>query len=109
MASDPRLSDRLPWCRGGARGIRHPGVDDSVIRILHGHGAERCGQGLADGDVSTAELHRAGAVLAQLGERFGVSPNTVRRALVSAGVAMRPRVSTTHSFQILGLPAVMPG
>lgn len=64
----------------------------SVIRILHKHGVEMRGQGLADGDVSTAaELYRAGATLAQLGERFGVSPNALRRALVSAGVAMRPR------------------
>jgi predicted ArsR family transcriptional regulator len=29
--------------------------------------------------------------LAQLGNRFGVSPNAVRRALVAAGVVMRAR------------------
>jgi hypothetical protein len=29
MASDPRLSDRLPWCRDGAPRIRHPGVEDA--------------------------------------------------------------------------------
>jgi hypothetical protein len=64
----------------------------SVIKILHEHGVEMRGQGLADGDAPTAaELYRSGATLAQLGERFGVSPNAVRRALVSAGVAMRPR------------------
>jgi len=39
----------------------------------------------------TAELYRRGATLAHLGERFGVSPNAVRRALVAAGVVMRPR------------------
>jgi hypothetical protein len=43
----------------------------SVIRILHEHGVEMRGQGLADGDVSTAaELYRAGATLAQLGEKI---------------------------------------
>jgi transposase-like protein len=71
---------------------RHELSQGSVIKILHEHGVVMRGQGLADGDVSTAaELYRAGATLAQLGERFGVSPNAVRRALVSAGVAMRPR------------------
>ena len=64
----------------------------SVIKILREHGVEMHGQGLADGDAPTAaELYRSGATLAQPGERFGVSPNAVRRALVSAGVAMRPR------------------
>ena len=64
----------------------------SVIKILHQHGVEMRGQGLADGDIPTAtELYRSGATLSRLGERFGVSPNAVRRALVSAGVVMRPR------------------
>jgi hypothetical protein len=64
----------------------------SVIKILHEHGVEMRGQGLADGDVSTAaELYRSGKTLTQLGERFGVSPNAVRRALDSAGVVMRAR------------------
>ena len=64
----------------------------SVIKILREHGVEMRGQGLADRDAPTAaELYRSGATLAQPGERFGVSPNAVRRALVSAGVAMRPR------------------
>ena len=64
----------------------------SVIKILHGHGVGMRGQGLADGDASmVAELYRGGATLARLGERFGVSPNAVRRALVSAGVVMRAR------------------
>jgi transposase-like protein len=64
----------------------------SVVKILHDHGVEMRGQGLADGDVPTAvELYRGGATLAQLSERFGVSPNAVRRALASAGMVMRPR------------------
>src|ERR1700694_2663258 len=50
----------------------------SVIKILHEHGVEMRGQGLADGDARTAaELYRSGATLAQLGERYGVSPNAV--------------------------------
>jgi hypothetical protein len=64
----------------------------SVIKILREHGAEMRGQGLADADVITAaELCRDGKTLAQLGERFAVSPNAVRRALVSAGVVMWAR------------------
>jgi hypothetical protein len=38
-----------------------------------------------------AELYRGGETLAELRQRFGVSPNAVRRALVSAGVVMRAR------------------
>ena len=61
----------------------------SVIKILHEHGVEMRGQGLADSDVSAAaELYRGGMTLAQL-NRFGVSANAVRRALVAAGVVMR--------------------
>jgi hypothetical protein len=64
----------------------------SVIKLLHEHGVEMRGQGLADSDVSAAaELYRGGMTLAQLGNRFGVSPNAVRRALVAAGVVMRAR------------------
>jgi hypothetical protein len=64
----------------------------SVIKILHGLGVEMRGQGLTDGEVATAaELYCGGATLAQLGERSGVSPNAVRRALVSVGVVMRAR------------------
>jgi hypothetical protein len=63
----------------------------SVIRILHRHGVQMRNQGLADGDIATAaELYRGGATLARLGERFGVSPNAVRRALIS-GEVMRAR------------------
>jgi hypothetical protein len=64
----------------------------AALRILHGHGVQMRGQGLADADMPTAaELYRSGATLAQLGERFGISPNAIRRALVSAGVVMRAR------------------
>ena len=64
----------------------------SVITILHSHGVEMRGQGLADNDIPTAaELYRSGTTLAQLGEHFGSSPNAIRRALVSAGVVMRAR------------------
>ncbi|WP_372514765.1 helix-turn-helix domain-containing protein [Mycolicibacterium porcinum] len=49
-------------------------------------------QGLQESDkVVVAELYRDGASLAQLGSQFGVSPNAVRRVLLAAGVAMRPR------------------
>lgn len=66
----------------------------SVIKILHEHGVDMRGQGLANSNVATAaELYRDGATLGQLGERFGVSPNAVRRALVAARVVMRPRGS----------------
>src|SRR6201993_1196207 len=64
----------------------------SVIKILHGHGVEMRGQGLADDDIPTAiDLYRDGATLAQLGERFGLSLNAVRRALMAGGVTMRAR------------------
>jgi hypothetical protein len=64
----------------------------SVIKILHERGVQMRNQGLADDDVAAAaELYRGGATLAQLGERFGVSPNAVRRALTSDEVVMRPR------------------
>jgi hypothetical protein len=64
----------------------------SVIKILHEHGVEMRGQGLAEDDVPmAAALYRSGKTLAQVGDRFGVSPNAVRLALVSVGVAMRPR------------------
>jgi hypothetical protein len=64
----------------------------SVIKILHGHDVEMRGQGLADSDVPiAAELYRGGKTLTQLGEQFGISPNAIRRALMSAGVVMRAR------------------
>src|ERR1700757_3677671 len=64
----------------------------SVIKILHGHGVEMRGQGLAESDIPTAiDLYRDGATLAQLGERFGLSLNAVRRALMAGGVTMRAR------------------
>jgi hypothetical protein len=64
----------------------------SVIKILHEHGVVMRNQGLADDDILVAAtLYRDGKTLAQLGERFGVSPNAVRRALVAADVVMRAR------------------
>jgi hypothetical protein len=64
----------------------------SAIRILREHGVKMRNQGLADGDVATAaDLYRSGKTLAQLGDQFGISPNAVRRALVSAGMVMRAR------------------
>lgn len=64
----------------------------SVIKILHEHGVEMRGQGIADSDVpAAAEMCGSGATLAQLGEQIGVSPNAIRRALVTVGVVMRPR------------------
>jgi transposase-like protein len=64
----------------------------SVIKLLHEHAVEMRGQGLADRDVPlAANLYRSGKTLAQLGERFGISPNAVRRALVAAGAVMRVR------------------
>ena len=64
----------------------------SVIKILHRHGVQMRGHGMTDGDLpAAAELYCRGATLAQLGKRFGVSPNAVRRALKSAGIVMRPR------------------
>jgi hypothetical protein len=47
-------------------------------------------QELAAKDITTvADLYRDGATLAQLGRRFAVSPNAVRRALMAACVVMR--------------------
>jgi hypothetical protein len=64
----------------------------SVIKILHRHGVQMRSHGMTDGDLpAAAELYCRGATLAQLGKRFGVSPNAVRRALKSAGIVMRPR------------------
>jgi hypothetical protein len=63
-----------------------------VIKILHDHSVAMRGQGLADNHIpTTAELYRSGTTLAQLGEHFGISPNTVRRVLVSTGVVIRAR------------------
>lgn len=46
-----------------------------VIKILHDHGVVMRNQGLADRDVAVAaELYDSGATLAQLGQRFGISP-----------------------------------
>jgi len=79
-ASTPELRRRYDLSQG------------SVIKILHDHGVEMRGHGVADSDVpSAAALYRGGATLTQLGERFEVSPNAVRRALVRAGVVMRAR------------------
>lgn len=38
-----------------------------------------------------AKLYEAGWTLVQLGTRYGVSPNAVRRKLVEVGVRMRVR------------------
>src|SRR6185312_9388733 len=74
---------------------RHGLGQSSVIKILHEHEVEMRGQGLAATDIAPAgSRFRDGETLAQLGERFGVSPIAVRRALVSAGVSMRPRRHT---------------
>lgn len=63
----------------------------SVISILHNHGVQMRNQGLAAKDIATAaEPYRSGETLAQLGERFGISPKAMRRALVAACVVMRP-------------------
>jgi hypothetical protein len=79
-ASTTHLRQRFDLSQGG------------VTRILHAHGVETRGQGLADSDLPTAaEFYRGGMTLAQLGERFGVSPNAVRRALLAATMVVRPR------------------
>jgi hypothetical protein len=50
------------------------------------------GQALSANDVPVAaEFYRSGKTLAQLGYQYGVSPNAVRRALLSA--ALRVKVS----------------
>jgi hypothetical protein len=64
----------------------------SVLKLLRGHDVTMRWQGLTEPDkLVAADLCRNGATLAQLGTRFGVSPNVVRRALLAAGVAMRAR------------------
>jgi hypothetical protein len=64
----------------------------SVIKILHSHGVQMRGQGLADGDIPlVANLYHSGATLARLGEQFGVSYSAVRRALIATGAVLRPR------------------
>lgn len=66
-ASTPELRRRYDLSQG------------SVIKILHGHGVEMRNQGFADGQVPVAaELYRSGTTLAELGHRFGISPNAVR-------------------------------
>ena len=70
----------------------------SVIRILHRHGVTMRNEGLADRNIPTAaELYRSGNTLAQLGKQFEISPNAVRRALVTAGVVMRPRGGSKYA------------
>jgi transposase-like protein len=64
----------------------------SVLKLLRGHDVTMRWQGLQESDkVVVADLYRDGATLAQLGTQFGVSPNVVRRALLAAGVSLRPR------------------
>ena len=44
--------------------------------------------------LDTSQLQRAygsGATLAELGEKFAVSPTTIRKRLIDSGVELRPR------------------
>jgi len=64
----------------------------SVLKLLREHEVTLRWQGLSDADkVAAIALYRDGATFAQLGVRFGVSPNVVRRVLLAAGLTPRPR------------------
>ncbi len=65
----------------------------SVLRLLAEQGVTMRRQGLSEGDAQTAmRMYEAeGLSLSEIGTRFGVWPQTVRRALIKAGVKMRPK------------------
>ncbi|MFL6136695.1 MAG: helix-turn-helix domain-containing protein [Frankiaceae bacterium] len=61
-----------------------------VLHLLDRHGITRRYRVLSQGQVEEAQrLYEAGQSLARLGATFGCSPNTIRRALMRAGVPMR--------------------
>jgi predicted transcriptional regulator len=65
---------------------------DTVVRLLRRHGVVTRHKGLSDSDLQQArELYESGLPVAKVGEKLGRAPSTVRRALVQAGVEMRPR------------------
>jgi DNA-binding CsgD family transcriptional regulator len=65
----------------------------TVSKRLHHIGAPMRRQGLTDAEMDDAvRLHLRGWSDAQIGERFGVHPDTVKRALRARGI-QRPRAS----------------
>lgn len=70
---------------------------ETARRWLMGAGVELRRKGRPSGKAerldlnNLAELYAAGASIADLGKRFGVSPGTVRARLIEAGVELRPR------------------
>ncbi len=63
---------------------------ETILRLLHQHGAAIRRQGLSTLDVTqAAALYRDGRSLAWIGNLYGVSHTTVRAALIKLGVMMR--------------------
>lgn len=83
----------------------------TVSTHLHQHGVPVRGQGLDDKDVpEAARLYEAGWSSQKLGERFGLTPNTILTALRKAGVSIRPgqggppRRRSSRRLATTGLP-----
>jgi hypothetical protein len=64
----------------------------SVLKILNDHGVSMRFQSLTDEQIDQAvERYQAGDSLATIARHLGSSPTTVQRALISRGVAIRPK------------------
>jgi DNA-binding CsgD family transcriptional regulator len=71
---------------------RHGINRKTVSAILHRHGAVMRRQGLTGRQIQESiRLYRDGLSTRLIGSRFGVTDKTVGRALVQAGVVLRPR------------------
>jgi transposase-like protein len=63
----------------------------TVMKIRDRAHAPRRWRSLEDHIAEASRLYQGGSSLATLGERFGVDAETVRRALLSTGMTLRPR------------------
>lgn len=96
------LTDLIAQHRAGesARALAQAyGLSKSgVLHLLDRHGVARRYRVLNQAQVEEAQrLYEVGQSLARLGAAFGCSPNTVRRALVQAGMHMRDEHGRTRS------------
>ena len=64
----------------------------AILRLLADHDVKMRGQGLRDADrPAVIKLYEQGLTLAQLAVKYETAPGTIRRALLAAGVTVRPR------------------
>lgn len=64
----------------------------TVLKLLRERGVAIRRQGFPPHQVTEAgQLYQSGLSLARLGARYGRSPTVVRKALLDAGITMRPR------------------